>query len=161
MIDMLIKFRFIGIPVVLALVVGSVIMIAIGVYHVYETIVILSGHGHAAEGVPETLASKIELLEAIDSFVFAMVMIYFAFGTYFLLVASEDEERSRSLPGWLDVKSIGQLKKTLLEVIVVLVAILFLQKIVSATELDWPLLIFPASIVALAIALKLIPFEHE
>lgn len=160
MIDMLIRFRFIGIPVVLALVVGSFVMIAIGVYHVYEAIVVLTGHGHAAEGVSATLASKIELLEAIDSFVFAMVMIYFAFGTYFLLVASEGEDQHHALPEWLDVKSIGQLKKTLLEVIVVLLAILFLQQIVVPGDLDWMLLVYPASIVAIAIALKLIPFSH-
>ena len=42
-----------------------------------------AGFGHPAEGVSTTLAAKIELLEAVDSFVFAMAIIYFTYGSYF------------------------------------------------------------------------------
>lgn len=160
LIRLLVQFRFIGIPVVLAMVVGAIIMIVIGGYHVYEASLFVLGHGHAADGVAPSLAAKIELLEAIDSFVFAMVMIYFAFGAYFLIVGSDEEPEQAKLPAWLNVRSIGQLKKTLLEVIVVLLAILFLQNIVGPEALQWPMLIYPAAILAIGIALKLIPFDH-
>ncbi len=160
MLDLLVRFRFIGIPVVLALVVGTVIMIVIGVYHVYEAALLLTGAGHGPEGVAPSLAAKIELLEAIDSFVFAIVMTYFAFGAYFLLVASDEDAASSKLPEWLRVTSIGQLKKTILEVIVVILALLCLQRVAGAEALEWEILVYPAIIIGLAIALKFIPFNH-
>lgn len=160
MLDLLSRVRFVSVAIVIALMLGAIMMIAIGGYHVYEAAITLAGHGHPAEGVSETLAAKIELLEAVDSFVFAMVMIYFSYGTYFLLVSSKAEDHIGPLPNWLHVKNIGQLKKTLLEVIVVLVAILFLQHIVVPGELAWALMVYPASVAALAVALWLIPFDH-
>jgi hypothetical protein len=53
------------------------------------------------------------------------------------------------------------MKRTLLEVIVVLLAVLFLKiGLGSQTDLGWEMLIYPIGIVAIAAAIKMIGFDH-
>ena len=87
-------------------------------------------------------------------------MLYLGCGTYFLVVNPESVSEQHPLPDWMQVKNIGQMKKTLLEVIIVLLAVVFLQEGFAVEEASWEILIFPISIVALAVSLKLVPFDH-
>lgn len=161
MLNWLVRARFLAILVVLALMVGAVIMIGIGGYYTWEAIASLLGGGHAPAHVSPELGAKLSLLEAVDSFLFALVMLYFGYGTYFLVVNPEAVTEENPLPGWLQVKNVGQMKKTLLEVIILVLAVVFLQVgLGEETGLRWEILVFPISIVALAAAVKLIPFDH-
>lgn len=55
------------------------------------------------------------------------------------------------MPDWLKVQILGQMKKTLLEVVVVLLAVLFLKLgLQTQGTLSWKLLIIPVGIVAVA-----------
>jgi uncharacterized membrane protein YqhA len=88
-------------------------------------------------------------------------MMYFAYGTYFLVIRKDPPSEDNPLPDWLQVKNVGQMKKTLLEVIILVLAVMFLQVgLAQETEMRWVILVFPISIVALAIAVKIIPFDH-
>lgn len=154
------RARFIGVLIVIALMIGAVVMIGIGGYYTWEAIDSLFGGGHAPAHVSPELGAKLALLESVDNFLFALVMLYFAYGTYFLVVRKEPPTAA-NLPEWLQVRNIGQMKKTLLEVIILVLAVMFLQVgLAQETELRWVILVFPISIVALALAVKLIPFDH-
>ncbi len=161
MLNWLIRARLISAIMVVAMMVGALLMIGIGAYYTWEAVALLLGRGHALAGASTTLSAKLALLEAIDSFLFALVLFYFGYGTYFLVVNPESVDAQHPLPAWLQVKNIGQMKKTLLEVIVVLLAVVFLQAgFADEAEPDWSILVYPISIVALAISLKLISFDH-
>ena len=154
------RARFIGVLIVIALTIGAVIMIGIGGWYTWEAIDYLFGGGHGPAHVSPELGAKLALLESVDNFLFALVMLYFAYGTYFLVVRKEPPTES-NLPEWLQVRNVGQMKKTLLEVIILVLAVMFLQVgLAQETELRWVILVFPISIVALALAVKLIPFDH-
>lgn len=65
------------------------------------------------------------------------------------------------MPDWLQVQSLGQMKGTLLEIMVVLLAVLFLKLgLQTQAELVWELLVIPVGIVTIAAAVKLIRFDH-
>ena len=70
-------------------------------------------------------------------------------------------------PRWLKVENIGSLKKTLLEVVAVLLAIMFVRTLAEKMILDgqspgpgWEMLIMPAGILAIAISSRLM-FDRQ
>lgn len=153
------RTRYVAVILVLAILIGALILIGIGCYYTWEAFAKLIGLDVKEAAGPWTIGAKLAILKAVDSFLFATVLLYLAFGMYFL--GFPPESGKSDLPDWLEVKSVAQMKKTLLEVIVVLLAILFLQALIEqAGDLTWLLLIYPAAIIAIAISLKLIPFDH-
>ena len=151
------RTRYIAAVLVIAIVIGALILIGIGCYYTWSAVAKMIGLGAKEGAVSWTIGAKLAILKAVDSFLFAIVLLYLGFGTYYLAFDTQNKEET----SWLEVKSVAEMKKTLLEVIVVLVAILFLQALVEqAGDLNWLLLVYPAAIIALAIALKLIPFKH-
>lgn len=159
--ELLFRARLVFGVMVIALMIGAVIMIGLGGWYTWEAIASLMGAGHAPAHVSPELGAKLALLEAVDNFLFALVMMYFAYGAYFLVIRKDPPSEDHPLPDWLQVKNVGQMKKTLLEVIILVLAVMFLQVgLAQETEMRWVILVFPISIVALAIAVKIIPFDH-
>ena len=150
------RTRYIAVIPVIAMLIGALVLIGIGCYYTWEAIAQLIGLEFKETAVSWTIGAKLAILKAVDSFLFAIVLLYLGYGTYCLAFNPQGQEETAGL----QVNSVAEMKKTLLEVIVVLVAILFLQALVEQSgDLDWHLLIYPAAITALAIALKLIPFK--
>jgi uncharacterized membrane protein YqhA len=66
-------------------------------------------------------------------------------------------------PRWLRVENIAALKKTLLEVVAVLLAVMFVRTLAEkmlTTGPHWEMLIMPAGILAIAISSRLMFFER-
>jgi uncharacterized membrane protein YqhA len=113
--------------------------------------------------------AMVQLVSSLDSFIFGLVLFYFSYGVYHLFLEPERAEgegakQAVRMPKWLEVKSLGQLKKTLLEVIIVLVAVLYLKDVLyfqKEVVVEWTTLIGPAAIIAFAVALKLAHFEEH
>ena len=110
----------------------------------------------------------IKLVGALDTFIFGLVLFYFAFAIYHLFIKPVEkfnvDGQLKDTPKWLLVGSLGELKKTLLEVIIVIIAVLFLKELLNLTtveELSWEFLTIPASLIALAIVIKLVQFDHH
>jgi len=107
-----------------------------------------------------SLETMVKVIESLDSFLLAFVLLVFAYSTYFLFVHDEvDEERQKRIrmPAWLQVEDLDDMKKALLRVIMVLFSVYLLQLVfVEGNDLAWTTLILPASIVAIAISLKLV-----
>jgi uncharacterized membrane protein YqhA len=147
---------------VLASSVGAMLMIAIGVSETAmaaRTLVLPT-----QEGLPRGDATAVHLISALDRFLMAVVLLYFAFGVYLLFVRPDRRPDEVGIPQWLQVEGIGQLKQTLAEVIIVILFVLFLRValesyITQGPDLAWPavlkLLTLPVSIFLLSAALKL------
>ena len=159
------RIRWMSVLAVVAALCGALLLFVLGSLATIDAFAIVLGlkEAHLAGG--PALEATVKLLEALDQFLFGLVLVYFAYSIYFLFLAREYEEDTDvhiQMPDWLQVQSLGQMKKTLLEVVVVLLAVLFLKMgLQTQTELAWELLIIPAGILAIAASLKLIDFDHQ
>lgn len=115
---------------------------------------------------PET-SSVISIIAGLDRFLIAIVLLYFSYGVYSLFIRPEESKAELSLPAWLRVRQIGQLKQVVAEVIIVILFVLFLRVALQAFQdprasMDWQqaatllLLLLPACTALLALALRLV-----
>ncbi len=154
--------RLITLLAVLASTLGSIVMILIGIE---DSVAAVRIHFGADAGVlPSGDATAIRIISALDRFLMAIVLLYFAYGIYMLFVRPDSPAEDLGIPRWLRVEGIGQLKQTVAEVIVVVLFVLFLRVAVETyvaqgPELSWQgllkLLTLPLSILFLAASLKL------
>lgn len=161
--------RFLSVAAVLGSLAGSILMFFLGIYNIYRAY---------AEGLrlPDTedsrfgAAAVISVIEGLDRFLIAIVLLYFAYGVYTLLLHPERTQQELALPDWLRVKQIGQLKQVVAEVIIVVLFVLFLRLSLQAftspeVSLGWEqiaaLLVLPVSIVLLALALRLVELHPK
>lgn len=158
------RIRWMSVLAVVASLFGALLLFVLGSISTIDAFAMVLGLKEADLAGGPALEATVELLEALDRFLFGLVLVYFAYSIFFLFLAREFEEDSNvriRMPEWLQVQSLGHMKKTLLEVVVVLLAVLFLKMgLQTQSGLSWELLIFPAGIVAIAASLKLIDFDH-
>jgi uncharacterized membrane protein YqhA len=102
----------------------------------------------------------VPVLEAVDAFLFGIVLVIFAYGIAIGFVFTLPEGYGATLPKWMKVEGVGQLKATLAEVVIVVLIVIFARVVVETVELskpfEWPLLVLPASILFIAGALRMI-----
>lgn len=112
----------------------------------------------------------INVIEGLDRFLIAIVLLYFAYGVYSLFIHPERHETELALPAWLQVKQIGQLKQVVAEVIIVILFVLFLRVALQVYQrpdvsMSWTqiatFLMLPVCTVLLALALKLVELHPK
>jgi uncharacterized membrane protein YqhA len=101
----------------------------------------------------------VPVLVAVDSFLFGIVLVIFAYGVAIGFVFTLPEGYGRGLPAWMKVAGVGQLKETLTEVVVVVLIVTFARTVVEAQgKFDASMLVLPISILLIAAALRLMDF---
>ena len=157
--------RWFSVITVLSSLVGALLMFVIGADNTVKAVMaFLALNPEMAEGIhlePGESANLL-LLESLDNALTGLTFLYFAYGIYSLFLANPKAEAQA--PNWLKVESIGTLKKTLLEVVVVLLSISFVRNLAErllSTGLRWEILVIPLSIVAIALSTKLMGFEED
>lgn len=141
------------------------LLVAIGLmlYGAYEAIHLFEAFVDAAP------ADEIQLktLGVVDMFLFGMVMMIFAFGSYNLFVSKIDnvgrDMRTREIrPKWVRVENFGELKSIFIKVVIMILIITFLEMVVTNAdkfkEDIYSLLIVPIGILLISYSLKLL---HE
>jgi len=162
----IVRLRFISGFAVISSLVGALLMFWIGTVNTVKAVAIafeLSGEAKAIAAETDlTELAAVQLLEALDNFLVGLAFLYFAYGIYSLFVTFKSPPAD--VPDWLQVSSIATLKKSLLEVVVVLLSVAFVkglfEQLVDGT-LNWELLVVPLSIVAIALATRLMNFDEE
>jgi len=109
---------------------------------------------------PEDLAIA-RVIESLDAFLIALVLLFFGYGIYFLVILGADKAKTQGAPGWLVPSSLGKLKKTLAQTILVVLFVLFTRVIWlhHLTGMTWEMLVMPAAIALLGLTLKLVDFN--
>ena len=152
--------RYLFVVAVVSLLVGTAVMLFIGAYEVYEAV-----HAVIAPHNPEVNESMLYVVESLDTFIIAFILLYFAYSVYFLTLApGKDSEKAEDIPmpEWLKVQSLGEMKKTLLEVIVVALSLFWLRIVlIQTTEFQWTDLVLPASILAIAGSVRIMKLDHK
>jgi uncharacterized membrane protein YqhA len=135
-------------------IVGSLLMFLQGGFYLHEAWhTIMAGGGAAERQV------TVPVLEAVDAFLFGIVLVIFAYGIAIGFVFNLPEGVGQKLPAWMNVAGVGQLKETLTEVVVVVLIVIFARTVVEAEgKFDLSMLVLPVSILFIAAALRLIDF---
>lgn len=157
------RIRYMTILAVISSLAGAALLLLIGTFTVVEAFLLF--FRMIAPYVPgnESREAVISVIESLDNFLLAFVLIYFAYSIYFLFIRDEPTEDDREkvfMPAWLQVEDLGHMKRVLLEVIMVLVAVFFLKLVFTEqANLSWTVIILPVTVVAIAISLKLVHFD--
>jgi uncharacterized membrane protein YqhA len=132
--------------------VGSLLMFLQGGFFLHE-----AWHTILAEGDAVQKQVTVPVLEAVDSFLFGIVLVIFAYGIAIGFVFTLPEGYGQRLPNWMKVGGVGQLKATLAEVVIVVLIVIFARIVVEANgHLQWSMLVLPASILMISVALRMI-----
>jgi uncharacterized membrane protein YqhA len=136
---------------------GSLLMFYQGFLYVIDAFKTLT-HGAADGHVAQV---TVPVLEAVDSFLFGVVLVIFAYGIAVGFVFRLPPAMIRILPTWMKISGVGQLKAILAEVVVVVLIVIFARVVVEAVDhgdgtFEWSLLVLPVAIVLLAGAIWLL-----
>jgi uncharacterized membrane protein YqhA len=102
------------------------------------------------------------VMGATDAFLFGVVLVIFAYAVAFGLVFELAPEDRARLPKWARIEGVAELKRTLVEVILVYLIVDFATDIAeSEAHQRWDMLALPAAIVLIAAALWLMSTGHE
>src|SRR3954470_10025614 len=98
-----------------------------------------------------TKAIAAGVMGATDAFLFGIVLIIFASTITFGFALDLPERLATRLPRWMQVKDIGELKQTLVQIILIYLIVDFATDIAeSETPLSWPALVKPLAILMIA-----------
>ena len=145
-------------------------MFAQGLRNIYDAYVNSWRASDVADSASKGTASMISVIESLDRFLIAIVLLYFAYGVYSLFIHPEEHETELALPAWLRVGQIGQLKQVVAEVIIVVLLVLFLRVALEAfqvprIEMSWQqiatFLLLPLCTALLALALRLVQLHPK
>ena len=116
--------------------------------------------GELASGAGRELVVT-SVMHGIDAFLFGIVLVIFAYAIAFGFVFDSSIEGWHSLPAWMRISSISELKNTLVEVILLYLLVDFAT---DWAELEgdpaWTLLTKPLSILAIAAAFGIFSALH-
>jgi uncharacterized membrane protein YqhA len=97
------------------------------------------------------------VMEATDAFLFGLVLVVFAYGITFGFAVDLPPAVRAKLPPWMRVQGIGELKNTLIEIILVYLIVDFATDVAEVeTRVSWDMLLKPAAIFLIAGALRLV-----
>ena len=147
--------RYICVVAVISLFAGAVLMFIVGAGRTFNAFLAyfldFENTGLPAHLSQGSLAS-VALVQAVDAFLFALVLLIFSYGIYTLFVSDIPDTVRSKLPRWLHIRSISDLKTTLFQVIIVILAVNVLEHVilVGSEALTWETLIIPAAVLFLA-----------
>lgn len=102
----------------------------------------------------------IHIAESLDGFMLALFFIIFSVGIAKLFLPATHFFNQYKLL-WLEIENFSQLKYIMWEVLLTTLFVFLTTKLlISENELHWHLLIYPASILMVAVAYKLLKDKH-
>ena len=158
----LFRIHYVAIVAVIGSLLGAILMMFIGGYNVVLAFVAALGIGEGLFTLGSTTEATGLILESIDNFLLGFILLYFAYSMYFLVTLPEERRKlgQVKIPSALRVESLDEMKRTILVVIVVSLSVFLLQEItIAETMFNIPDLFVPASILAVALAIRLIPWD--
>lgn len=157
MMKILFSTRYISMVGVVCSVLGAALMFVIGAGKTFGAYQYFTG-AKTVDPVLKHLDSSAlaiaYLIQSLDDFLIGLVLLIFAYGVFALFVQTGEGEKLK-VPGWDQVPTVGHLKKTLAEAIIVILFVTTLEEIwIRLDQLTWEVLVLPASILLLSLGLK-------
>lgn len=117
------------------------------------------GHGASViwtAGFQQSASITTAVMGTTDALLFGVVLMIFAYAIFFAFVLPAHHVASQSAPRWMQATTVGDLKRTLLEVIIVYLVVDFATDLALIEgRVDIDNLIKPAAVLLIAGALRL------
>ena len=163
---LLMNFRHVAWVAVVASFISALTMLTVGVVKVGKIVwlyaqgksnmVFVGSSLQAVPGLSQEDGVTARAIESLDAFLIAAVLIYFGYGMYTLFCARKDDPVIAALPSAIVPASLGELKQTLGQIILVVLMILFARQVwLELYSLRWEHLIIPVGVLLLAGGLRL------
>ncbi|MEZ5839533.1 MAG: YqhA family protein [Hyphomicrobiales bacterium] len=153
--NFLFRLRFLMLLGSVGAIFGSLLMFWVGGLHLVEAAHALLSHAEGAE-----TRVVVFVLEAVDAFLFGIVLVIFAVGIAVGFVVRLGPDTARTLPSWMKIDGVGQLKQILAEVVIVVLIVIFARLVVEARgEFNWTILVLPVSVLLIAIAIRVLGLD--
>jgi uncharacterized membrane protein YqhA len=150
----LLKARYVAVVIVFVALLNSVAFLGMGVE------VAAKAYRHLLNDSSDAAIARpgVELLHSLDFLFVSLVLIVLALGIGKLFFLKLTESEVGTLPGWLRIESLGELKVMLWETILTTLVVVALSDLIRDvfTPLEWRALVLPAAILVLAVSLYLI-----
>ncbi len=162
MLSTLFRIHYIAIIAVVGSLFGAVLMMLIGAYQVVLAFMTALGIGNGLFTFGDTSEAVGLILESVDNFLLGFILLFFAYSMYFLITLPEERHHlgQVKMPSALRVANLDEMKRTILIVIVVSLSVSLLQDVTIAEDgFDPQDLFVPASILAVALAVRLINWD--
>lgn len=145
---------FVILPVIFSLI-GAIILFLVASGDVIN-VVKLTWSVYVGGAHPEHFHADVlsGLIESVDLYLIAVVLLIFSFGLYELFISDIDEAKNSSSSSILSIQSLDQLKDKIAKVIVMVLVVSFFQRVLHmefATPLE--MLYFAGSILILSLGL--------
>jgi uncharacterized membrane protein YqhA len=150
------SLHYVAILAVIAPFFGAILMLLFGAQNTIEAYLLYFGLAEPEGAIEAGEMAMIELVASIDHFLFAAILMIFSIGLYTLFFKRSAKDRSQKTPSWNNLKNMGGMDEMLLKVIIMLLAVSFLEFTLTSglDSLEWTDLVIPGAIVALALALR-------
>lgn len=159
------RLRYISLIAVISLFAGAILMFVSGLIKTVLAFILFftSFTTDIPEYLDEITYTSVALIQGVDAFLFALVLLIFAYGIYILFIHPFSPEELQHLPRWMQIMSVEELKTTLIHVIIVILAVNVLEHVimVGPEALKWETLIIPVAILCLAASLRLMQPSPE
>ena len=155
------RLRFVSLIAVIASGLGSILMFFIGAIKTWRAYMAYFG-GNGYESDASAKQTIIYMIQALDIFLIGLVLMIFAGAIYSLFIHIE-ESASAATKSWVKVRSIAELKRILVELVLV---ILFVRTLEGALGIEpdayvWENLVLPLGVLMLALAYKLMGYKNQ
>jgi len=150
--EQLLKIRYIAVVVVLLAILHALAFLFLGAriaVHAYHLII-------AGAQAGENVRPGLELLHSLDFLLIALVLLILGLGVFKLfLLPPNSGQRPESLPTWLRMETLSDLKVLLWETILTALVVFGLPTLSSdlVGKLEWTALVLPAAIALLSLGL--------
>jgi uncharacterized membrane protein YqhA len=112
-------------------------------------------------GGDDRTAVIISIMHGTDAFLFGIVLVIFGYAITFGFVFDPALEGWQTLPSWMRISSVSELKNTLVEVILLYLLVDFATDVPgSEGDPSWQVLAKPLSILAIALAFGIFALLH-
>ena len=162
----LLRLRFVALVAVVSAAGGSLLMFYLGAaktvkaYRIYFLGEPLTVDPAPPEHLDVPEQTMIAIIESMDAFLIALVLVIFAGGIYGLFIGRLPADHEPS--PWLNITTIGRLKQVVIEVVLVILAVLFLRQALFLGEsITWGALVLPVGMVLMAASLKLVSWRDH
>lgn len=157
----LMKLRYMTVLAVFASILGAGLLFLLGARKTFEAFVAIFRPGAEGALVPTDQAVAF-LIQSMDAFLIGLVFLVFGYGINTLFVQGVDRPSAgdQQVFGWIQIRSVGQLKGILAELVVIVLFVKFLEiALLNLNRLKWELLVLPAAILMLSLALKFLELK--
>ena len=156
MIEKILRIRYVFIIAVIFLLLNALVFIVAGVNQCIHGYIAFFNAGF----IPgENSRPGIRLVEALDSFMVALVFMIFGFGIGRIFVFPDTGDEH--IPRWLQIHNLKELKILLWETILLTMVIFCVGNMITGDTRSWEVLLFPGVILILSFGLFLMRGKEE